>query len=106
MYPGDVETRTYVFEEQPTIASVFITANPLSLFDPDTGLYMDGPDAQEKIPHYGANYWSDRELPAFVELVEPGSKTPAFAKAAGFQIFGNYSRANDKMHRKQLRLQT
>ena len=96
MYPGDVETRTYVFEDQPTIASVFITANPLSLFDPDTGLYMDGPDAQEKEPHYGANYWSDRELPAFVELVEPGSNVPAFAKAAGFQIFGNYSRAREK----------
>ena len=96
MYPGDVETRTYVFEKQPTIASVFITANPLSLFDPDTGLYMEGPDAQEKEPHYGANYWSDRELPAFVELVEPGSKVPGFAKAAGFQIFGNYSRANAK----------
>ena len=96
MYPGDVETRTYVFEEQPTIASVFITANPLSLFDPDTGLYMDGPDAQEKIPHYGANYWSDRELPVTVELFEPGVNSPAFAKDAGFQIFGNYSRANAK----------
>ena len=96
MYPGDVETRTYVFEDQPTIASVFITANPLSLFDPDTGLYMDGPDAQTKDPHFGANYWSDRELPAFVELIEPGSNAPGFAKDVGFQIFGNYSRARDK----------
>lgn len=93
---SEVESRTYIFEDQPTVASVFITGDPLSLFDPDTGIYMPGPDAQEKEPHYGANYWADRELPIFVELLEPGVNAPAFAENAGFQIFGNYSRANDK----------
>ena len=93
---SDVVTRTYVFETQPQTPVVFLTANPKSLFDPDTGIYMEGPNAQAKDPHYGANYWEDREIPVFVELLEKGGKSPAFAKNAGFQIFGNYSRANKK----------
>ncbi|MBR2898527.1 MAG: CotH kinase family protein [Fibrobacter sp.] len=93
---SDVVTRTYVFETQPQTPVVFLTANPKSLFDPDTGIYMEGPNAQAKDPHFGANYWEDREIPVFVELLEKGAKTPAFAKNAGFQIFGNYSRANKK----------
>ena len=93
---SDVVTRTYVFEKQPQTPVVFLTANPKSLFDPDTGIYMEGPNAQAKAPHFGANYWEDREIPVFVELLEKGAKTPAFAKNAGFQIFGNYSRANKK----------
>lgn len=93
---SDVVTRTYVFETQPQTPVVFLTANPMSLFDPDTGIYMEGPNAQAKDPHFGANYWEDREIPVYVELLEKGGKTPAFAKNAGFQIFGNYSRANKK----------
>ncbi len=93
---SDMVTRTYVFETQPQTPVVFLTANPRSLFDPDTGIYMEGPNAQAKEPHFGANYWEDKEIPVFVELLEKGSKTPAFAKNAGFQIFGNYSRANAK----------
>lgn len=93
---SDVVTRTYVFETRPQTPVVFLTANPKSLFDPDTGIYMEGPNAQAKAPHFGANYWEDREIPVFVELLEKGAKTPAFAKNAGFQIFGNYSRANKK----------
>ena len=94
--PGNVVTRTYVFENRPQVPVVFLTANPNSLFDPDTGMYMTGKNAQAKEPHYGANYWEDREIPVFVELLEKEGKSPAFAKNAGLQIFGNYSRANPK----------
>lgn len=94
--PSAIENRTYIFEKQPTIASVFITGDPLSFFDPDSGIYMEGNFAQETDPHYGANYWEDRELPVFVELLEACSKTPNFAENAGYQIFGNYSRMQPK----------
>lgn len=94
--PGEVESRTYIFEAQPTLPAVFLTGNPNSFFDADTGIYMEGPNAQSADPHYGANYWADREIPIFVELIEPDSKSPAFAENAGFQIFGNYSRMNKK----------
>lgn len=94
--PGNVTNRTYVFETAPTVPAVFVTGNPNSLFDPDTGLYMEGPNASSAAPHFGANYWEDREIPVFVELLETGTKQPAFAENAGLKIFGNYSRANPK----------
>ena len=88
--------RTYIFEEKPTIATVFLTTDPNSLFDPDSGIYMMGPDAQEEVPHEGANYGLDKEIPVYVELVESDQDSPAFAKHAGLKIFGKYSRMNPK----------
>lgn len=88
--------RTYILEKAPDIATVFITTDPNSLFDPDTGIYMEGPNAEEKEPHYGANYWLDKEIPIFVELVESEAAAPSFAKYAGLEIFGNWSRIHPK----------
>ena len=88
--------RTYILEKNPDIAAVFLTTDPNSLFDPDTGIYMEGPNAEEKEPHYGANYWLDKEIPVFVELVEPDNNNPAFSKHAGLKIFGNWSRVHAK----------
>lgn len=93
---GEEIARTYVFESAPAVPAVFLTADPNSLFDPDSGIYMEGNFAQSKSPHYGANYWLDKEIPVFVELMEPEANAPAFAKRAGLKIFGNYSRQNDK----------
>ena len=94
--PGAEMVRTYVFEKAPAVPAVFLTADPNSLFDPDSGIYMEGNFAQSKEPHYGANYWLDKEIPVTVELLEPGVNAPAFAKNAGLKIFGNYSRQNAK----------
>ncbi len=94
--PGEIMNRTYVFEEQSKLPVVFITVDQNSMFDPDSGIYMEGPDAQASNPHFGANYWQDKEVPAFVEFMEAGMKQPAFAENAGIKIFGNYSRANPK----------
>ncbi len=94
--PGPITSRTYVFEQQPTLATVFLTGNPDAWFNPDTGIYMEGNNAQATEPHYGANYWKDIELPIFVEFFEPNIPTPTFSENAGYQIFGNYSRMNDK----------
>lgn len=88
--------RTYILEKNPDVATVFLTTDPNSLFDPDTGIYMEGPNAEEKEPHYGANYWLDKEIPVFVELVEPDNNNPAFAQYAGLEIFGNWSRVHAK----------
>ena len=88
--------RTYILEKAPDIAAVFITTDPNLLFNPDTGIYMEGPNAKEAFPHYGANYWLDKEIPIFVELVESNETRPAFAKHAGLKICGNWSRANAK----------
>ena len=94
--PGEEMVRTYVLGEKHSLPAVFLTADPNSLFDPDSGIYMEGNFAQSKAPHYGANYWLDKEIPVTVEFMEPGVNEPAFVKRAGLKIFGNYSRQNDK----------
>ena len=96
-YPSEEIIRTYVFEQQPSLAAVFVTTDPLSMFSADSGLYMKGNGASGMDPQYGANFWSNRELPVYVELFEPGSpKTPAFGVMGDYKISGQYSRAKEK----------
>lgn len=94
--PGEVVNRTYMFEDLPKVPVFFIVADPGSLFDPDSGIYMEGNNAETSEPHFGANYWLDKEVPVNVEFFEPGMNHPAFSKNAGLKIFGNYSRQNEK----------
>ncbi len=94
--PSETTTRTYIFENQPSIATAFITADPDQLFSPDSGIYEEGPNANAAEPHYGANYWLDKTIPAEIAFFEPGTSTSAFESPAGYEIFGNYSRANEK----------
>ena len=96
-YPSEEIIRTYVFESQPSITALFVTTDPLSMFSPDTGLYMTGNGASMMDPKKGANFWSNRELPVYVELFEPGSpKNPAFGVMGDYKISGQYSRAKEK----------
>ena len=96
-YPSEEINRTYVFEQQPSLAAIFVTTDPLSMFSPDSGLYMTGNGASMMDPKKGANFWSNRELPVYVEMFEPGKpKTPAFGIMGDYKITGQYSRAKQK----------
>jgi len=96
-YPSEEITRTYVFEKQPSLASIFVTTDPLSMFSPDSGLYMKGNGASAMEPNKGANFWSNRELPVYVELFEPGKpQEHAFGVVGDYKISGQYSRAKEK----------
>ena len=96
-YPSEEVIRTYVFEKQPSIATLFVTTDPLSMFSPDTGLYMMGNGASMMDPKKGANFWSNRELPVYVELFEPNKpQAPAFGIMGDYKISGQYSRAKEK----------
>ena len=96
-YPSEEINRTYVFEQQPSLATIFVTTDPLSMFSPDSGLYMTGNGAAMMDPKKGANFWSNRELPVYIEMFEPGKpKTPAFGIKGDYKITGQYSRAKEK----------
>ena len=88
--------RTYIFETPPTIPAIFLTADPKSLFDPDTGIYMEGKEPEDEKKDHWQNYWQDKEIPVFVELMELDSNEPAFAEKAGLKIFGGVSRGRPK----------
>ena len=96
-FPSEEINRTYIFEQQPSLAAIFVTTDPLSMFSPDSGLYMTGNGAAMMDPKKGANFWSNRELPVYVEMFEPGKpKTPAFGIMGDYKITGQYSRAKQK----------
>ena len=95
-YKSNMLNRTYIFEQQPSLPAVFVTTDPLAMFSPDSGLYTTGNNAQMMDPHKGANYWSNRELPVYVELIEPGAKQPGFGIKGDYKISGQYSRAKEK----------
>lgn len=78
--PGNVINRTYVFEDQPTVASVFITGDPLQMFHADSGLFMN------------ENFWGDKEIPVNIELLEAGQMVSGFSENAGLAISGNATR--------------
>ncbi|MCQ2064113.1 MAG: CotH kinase family protein [Fibrobacter sp.] len=96
-YPSDMINRTYIFEQAPSVAALFVTTDPLSMFSADSGLYMTGDGASMMDPKKGANFWSNRELPVVVDFFEPGqSQKPAFTVKGDYKISGQYSRAKEK----------
>ncbi len=92
---GPIASALFLVGETISLPVVSVVADDAALFDPDTGLYVEGPRASALQPHYGANYWSDREIPARLEMFEPGGGR-LFGAAAGIGIYGNWSRAKPK----------
>lgn len=91
-----IAMRTYLIDERtPDLPVISIATDPGALFDPDTGLYMPGPNPGAAAPYWGANYWWDKELPVHIDFFEPHAKL-AWTSRAGLKIFGNYSRAQPK----------
>jgi hypothetical protein len=68
--PSAVLTTTYFIGEQRGLPIVSISTEPDSLFHEDFGLYMYGPDADTAHPHHGANFWSNRQIPARFEFFD------------------------------------
>lgn len=92
--PSQVLDLTYVVNEQDALSVVTLVAEPDDFFSWETGIYMKGPNASEKEPYYGANYWKDVEVPATISLFEKDGG--GFSLGCGVKIFGGYSRYEDK----------
>lgn len=88
---GKVASQTYFFNETPNLPYISISTNPPNLWDPDSGIYVLGRNASPDFPHFGANFWENREIPAHFEFFETDG-TPGFMLDAGMKIFGGWSR--------------
>lgn len=88
-----VATATYVLGVDHKLPIVSLVVDSLDLYDYHTGIYAEGPNANEESPHKGANYWRPWEKMAHIEFVD-GQK--GFSETCGIKIFGAYSRARDK----------
>lgn len=91
---GPVATGTFLIGATTRLPVVSLTVDPSGMFDPDTGIYSLGPGANLDYPNFGANFWSDKELAANVELFDGGVQ--AFSLPAGMAIFGNWTRSEEK----------
>ncbi|MCX7726982.1 MAG: CotH kinase family protein, partial [Chitinispirillaceae bacterium] len=92
---SEVITETYLINETTKLPIISIAANPASLFDPDTGIYMKGPNAADTYPYFGANFWQEKEIPANIEMYERNGEK-LFSLNAGVALQGNWSRAEKK----------
>ncbi|MEM9822369.1 MAG: CotH kinase family protein [Bacteroidota bacterium] len=88
-----IRSHTYFIEEPPsTFPVVSIAITPSVLFDPETGLYMQGSDAIDSLwTKDGANFWSKSEVKINTEIYEVGGECE-FNSVTGFRLFGGMSR--------------
>ncbi len=88
--PSDIESKTYVFDSPKDLPIIFITTDPNSFFDEDSGMYALGLDADPNFPYFGANFWEDWERPIHFEILELDGS--GYSANAGAKIFGGWSR--------------
>lgn len=70
--PSPVRAGTYLVNETTKLPIVALSVHPDSLFHPELGLYMPGPNADPEYPHYGANFWSERNIAVHFEYFDEG----------------------------------
>jgi len=82
----------FIGEPKSTVPILSLSLPPNILFDPDYGLYVEGPKSTHK-KRFGdkSNYWSTREIPAHFEFFETDS-SEVFNGLVGLRIFGGISR--------------
>ncbi|MDC0303664.1 CotH kinase family protein [Flavobacteriales bacterium] len=80
-------TANFLFLENQTIPIVCLSTDPDYFFDFETGIYVAGPNAEPEFPHYGANYWSDTEVPINVQWIDDYGRL-GFDQKLGARIHG------------------
>ncbi len=90
---GRATAQTYFISEPPTnLPVISVAVNPAILFDPQKGIFQEGPLADTTQEHRpGANFWTRREFACHVEIYE-SDRTCVHNSGAGFRLFGGYSR--------------
>lgn len=89
--PSQIVDLTYVVNEGHSLPVVSLVTTPDNLWDYNTGIYVEGPNASATSPHWGANYHQNWEKTATVSLFEKDGT--GFSEPCGISIFGAYSRA-------------
>jgi len=85
-----VISQTYIFDDSYDLPVFLLSAKHSDFFNPDTGIYVRGPNASASFPHFGSNFWEDWERPIHFEIIEPNGQK--YSADAGTKIFGGWSR--------------
>lgn len=74
--PSFTASGTYFINAATELPVVSLSTHPDSLFDPVTGLYELGPEADTVYPYWGANFWEERGIDVRLEYFdEAGIRT-------------------------------
>ncbi|MBN2166826.1 MAG: CotH kinase family protein [Marinilabiliaceae bacterium] len=91
--PGAIVSNTYILSRKHKFPITCLSTDTENLWDEQTGIYVAGLNAEEDMPHYGANYWEDWEKPAHFEMFDTlGEKV--IDQNVGIKIYGNYTRTH------------
>jgi hypothetical protein len=87
LLPSEIITSSYFINYTSGLPVISISTDPFNLWDWDNGIYVLGPNASPVYPYYGANFWQDWEIPAYIEFFETNKKQ-IFEQDAGVSING------------------
>ena len=62
--------RTLISSVNSRLPVYSLTTDPDNLWDYNTGIYVEGPNADPNTPHWYANHWMDWEKPVTVEFFD------------------------------------
>lgn len=94
---GKVNSKTightyFINEPYSNFPTISLGVTPDILFDPENGLYVKGPNAQDSTWKLeGANFWSRKEIKINTELFEVDGENE-FNSITGLRLFGGMSR--------------
>lgn len=89
-FESKTRTASFFIQENVSLPVFSISTNSNLLFQPDSGIYMFGANADSVFPFYGANFWQEKEIPIYIEYFDE-NKNLAFAQQADLEIHGGRS---------------
>ena len=95
--PSTTFSKSYVFDDEPEIDTVFLTTDPDNLFDEETGIYVFGEAGTYDTwqPYFGANFWEDWERPVHISYYKSETNEVEAEFDGGIKIFGGWSRGQN-----------
>lgn len=81
-----IQCETYFIDVDHSLPLLSVVGDSTELFSYEEGLFEFGPNADEEWPHYGANFWSDEEVPVHFQYYMNGQFV--YEEDAALQIHG------------------
>ncbi len=93
--PSDIQSHSYLLGVDHDLPVISLVVDPDDMFGEENGIYSYGNDYNADFPHFGANFWKDREKPVNISFYNEDGKFE-YGLDGGIKIFGGFSRAWDQ----------
>lgn len=90
--PSHTITNSYFINENITLPVISLCTDSVNLWDWNTGIYVNGPNADTALPYSNANFWMPWKKQAHTEFFTK-NKLLGFEQDCATEIHGNFSRS-------------